>query len=169
MTQKDRRPGPHRRIAVVAAAAVAALAATAGCGGPGFGGTDPKSVVERAQSLAQETLEAVRPTIGSATASVDSSRWSKCSTETPGVHRFSYAYVLKVNVRKDASQPVMDAAKAYFAKAGYRLDIPDPRMARVGGALPKSHWWVGVGVQDKSFMFISIDSGCVFTSSDPKV
>jgi hypothetical protein len=150
-----------------AAAAVVALAATAGCG---VGGTDPKSVVNKAQSLAQETLEAIRPTIGSAaTTSVDSSRWEKCSTETPGVHRFSYSYVLNVDVPKDASQAAMDAAKAHFIKAGYTLDIPDPKTARVGGALPKSNWWVGVGIQDKSSMFISVDSGCVPTSSDPKV
>ncbi|MGW1290561.1 hypothetical protein ACWD4N_45050, partial [Streptomyces sp. NPDC002586] len=131
-----------------AAASVAVLVAIAGCGGSGFGGTDPKSVVKKAQALAQVTLQAVRPAIGSAATSVDSSRWSKCSTETPGVHRFSYAYVLKVDVPKDASQPVMDAAKAHFAKVGYTLDIPEPKMARVGGTLPKSNWWVGVGVQD---------------------
>ncbi|MGW1282759.1 hypothetical protein ACWD4N_03345 [Streptomyces sp. NPDC002586] len=152
-----------------AAAAVAALTATAGCGGAGVGGTDPKSVVKKAKSLEQETLEAIRPNIGSAATSVDSSRWSKCSTETPGVHRFAYAYVLKVDVPKATSQPVMDAAKTHFTKAGYTLDIPDPKMARVGGTLPKSNWWVGVGVQDDSSMFISIDSDCIPTSSDPKV
>lgn len=149
-----------------AAALVVVLAATAGCG---VGGTDPKLVVNKAQSLAQETLEVIRPTIGSAATSVDSSGWEKCSTETPGVHRFTYSYVLKVDVPKDASQPVMDAAKAHFTKAGYTLDIPDPELARVGGKPPKSNWWVGVGVQDKSSMFISIDSDCVPTSSDPKV
>lgn len=153
-----------------AAAAVVALAATAGCGGSeGVGGTDPKSVVKKAQTLAQETLEAIRPTIGSAATSLKRSGWKKCSTETPGVHRFTYDYVLKVDVRKDASQPVMDAAKAHFAKAGYTPDVPDPKTARVGAELPKGDWWVGVGVQDESSMFISISSGCVPTSSDPKV
>ncbi|MGW3197585.1 hypothetical protein ACWDBD_23935 [Streptomyces sp. NPDC001118] len=152
-----------------AAAAVAALAATAGCGGSGIGGTDPKSVVNKAQSLAQETLQAVRPTIDSAATSVKRSGWKKCSTETPGVHRFTYDYVLKVDVPKDASQPVMDAAKAHFAKAGYTPDPPYPKMARVGATLPKSGWWIGVGVQDESSMFISVGSDCVPTSSDPKV
>ncbi|WP_189957862.1 hypothetical protein [Streptomyces alanosinicus] len=126
-------------------------------------------MVSKAQSLAQETLEAVRPTIGSATTSVDSSSWEKCSTETPGVHRFTYDYVLKVDVPKNASQPVMDAAKAHFVKAGYTLDPPYPKMARVGGKPPKSEWWVGVGVENESSMFISVSSDCVPTSSDPKV
>ncbi|MGV4988708.1 hypothetical protein ACVB8X_37635 [Streptomyces sp. NRAIS4] len=152
-----------------AAAAVVALAATAGCGGLGVGGSDPKSVVKKAQSLAQQTLEAIRPAIGSAAASVDRSGWEKCSTETPGVHRFIYDYVLKVDVSKDKSQRVLDAAKAHFAKAGYRPNVPDPKMARVGGRPPKSNWWVAVGVQDESSMFISIGSDCIPTSSDPKV
>ena len=153
----------------VAAAAVVALAATAGCGASADDGTDPKSVVKKAQTRAQETLEAVRPTSGSAATSVKRSGWKKCSTETPGVHRFTYDYVLKVDVSKDASQPVMDAAKAHFTKAGYTLDFPDPKTARVGAELPKSDWWVGVGVQDEASMFISVSSGCVPTSSDPKV
>ncbi|MFE9454887.1 hypothetical protein [Streptomyces sp. NPDC006739] len=152
-----------------AVAALVALAATAGCGGLGIGGSDPTSVVKKAQSLAQQTLEAVRPAIGSGAASVDRSGWEKCSTETPGVHRFTYDYVLTVDVPKDKSQRVLDAAKAHFAKAGYGPDLPDPKMARVGGTLPKSNWWVGVGVQDKSTMFISIGSGCTPTSSDPKI
>ncbi|MFE9452676.1 hypothetical protein [Streptomyces sp. NPDC006739] len=151
-----------------AAAAVAALAATAGCGGAGIVGTDPKSVIKKAQTLAQETLDAIRPTLGSAATSVDSSGWHKCTTETPGVHRFTYDYVLKIDVPKAASGPVMDAAKAHFTKSGYSPDLPDPGTARVGARLPKGEWWVGVGVQDESSMFISIDSGCVPTSSDPK-
>jgi hypothetical protein len=150
-----------------AVAAVAALAAaTSGCGSDG---TDPKSVEKKAQTLVQQTLEAVRPAIGSAATSVKESRWKKCSTETPGVNRFIYDYTLKVDVPKDRSQPVMDATKAHFTKSGYTPDLPDPGTARVGAKLPKTNWWVGVGVQDDASMFISVDSGCVSTSSDPHV
>lgn len=149
-----------------AVAAVVVLAAVSGCG---VGGTDPKSVEEKAQTLAQQTLEAVRPVTGSVATSVKRSGWEKCSTETPGVHRFSYDYVLKVDVPKDHSQPAMDAAKAHFAASGYTADFQESESDRVGATLPKSEWWVGVGVQDDASMFISIGSGCVPTSSDPHV
>jgi hypothetical protein len=150
-----------------AIAAVAALAAvTSGCGS---GGADPTTVETKAQTLAQQTLEAVHPAIGTAATSVGESGWKKCSTETPGVHRFIYDYTLKVAVPRDHAQPVMDAAQAHFTKSGYTADLPDPGTARVGAKLPKTDWWVGVGVQDDVSMFISIDTGCVSTSSDPHV
>ncbi|MEW2622202.1 hypothetical protein [Streptomyces sp. NPDC048106] len=149
-------------------AAVAALAVTTGCGGSGGDGKDPQSVVKKARSLAQETLEAVRPAIGSADTSVDGGSWEKCPTEAPGPDRFSYGYGLRLDVPKAASRPVLDAAKAHFVKAGYTLDAPDPNAARVGGKLPQSEWWAGVGVQNESSMFISIGSGCVPMSSDPR-
>lgn len=147
--------------------AVAALAVTTGCGGPG-GDTDPGSVVKKAQSLAQETLDAVRPAAGSAATSVEGGSWEKCPSEEPGPDRFSYDYGLRLDVPKDSSRRVLDAAKAHFVKAGYTLDAPDPKVARVGGTLPKSQWWVGVGVQNASSMFISTGSGCVPLSADPR-
>ncbi|MFR9789721.1 hypothetical protein ACL07V_13775 [Streptomyces sp. MB22_4] len=149
------------------AVALAVPAMTTGCGGPG-GGTDPTSVVKKAQSLAQETLDAVRPTAGSAATSVEGGGWEKCPAGEPGPDRFSYSYGLRLDVPKDASRPVLDAAKAHFVEAGYTLDAPDSTVARVGGTLPRSHWWVGVGVQNESSMFISTGSGCLPMSSDPR-
>ena len=56
-----------------------------------------------------------------------------------------------------------------IAKSGYTPDLADPGTTRVGAKLPKTNWWVGVGVQDDASMFISVDSGCVSTSPDPHV
>ena len=152
-----------RRL-VSAAASVLAMLAAGGCGG---GGTSPASVEKKASTLTQQTLDAIRPDIGPATTSVDHQGWKSCGTETPGDHEFEYTYILKLNVPVQKSKAVMAAAKAHFAKEGY---VPDPpQSARAGATEAHSTWWVAVGVDNgNKSMFISIDSGCVSTSHDPK-
>ncbi|WP_328466866.1 hypothetical protein [Streptomyces sp. NBC_00448] len=152
-----------------AAIAFLAITATTGCGIMNHGKATPASVEKKAHTLTRQTLDAIHPVIGSARTSVDRADWGKCPTETPGVHRFEYAYTLKLEVPQDRSEAVMAAAKAHFVKQGYDLDLPDPKTARVGGTEKNSSWWVGVGVNnDKTSMFISVDSDCVGTSHDPK-
>lgn len=133
------------------------------------GDVSPDSVEQKAHTLARQTLDALRPVIGSAGSSVDRTRWEQCTTETPGRHRFDYSYVLRLDVPQAQSEAVMSAARAHFTKEGYVPDVPDPKNPRVGATEPHSSWWVGVGVAgDKASMFISVDSKCVFTTHDPK-
>jgi hypothetical protein len=132
------------------------------------GNVSPDSVEKKAHTLAQQTLDAIRPVIGSAGTSVGVSTWEKCSTETPGQHRFDYRYVLNLDVPQERSKAVMDAARAHFTKEGYVADVPNPKSPRVGATDPHSSWWIGVGVSNgNASMFISIDSKCVFTTHDP--
>ncbi|MBY8882977.1 hypothetical protein [Actinacidiphila acidipaludis] len=147
-----------------ATAALLALLAT-GCGD---GNVSPSSVQQKAHTLSQQTLDALRPVIGSAGTSVALSEWEQCTTETPGQHRFDYRYVLTLHVPAAQSKAVMDAARAHFKEQGYVPDIPIPNSTRVGATEAHSSWWVGVGVSNGSAsMFISVDSKCVFTTHDP--
>lgn len=132
------------------------------------GNVSPGSVETKARMLARQTLDAIRPVIGSADTSVDSSAWRKCTTETPGRHRFEYTYTLNLAVPQDQSAAVMDAAKAHFTKKGYVADLPDPKNPRVGATEAHSSWWIGVGVSNgNTSMYLSVDSNCVFTTDDP--
>jgi hypothetical protein len=151
-------------------AAVGALMVlvTAACGGSvNDGNVSPDSVEKKADTLTQQTLDAVRPVIGSATTSVEHQGWVRCSTETPGDHRFDYTYILKLDVLVQNPKAVLAAAKAHFVKEGY---LPNPpQTGRVSARGAHSTWGVAVGVDDDNkSMFISIDSGCVSTSHDPK-
>jgi hypothetical protein len=150
-----------------AAAAVVALAA-AGCGGGvNDGSVSPSSVEKKAHTLTQQTLDAIRPVTGSADTSVDRSAWQKCTTETPGQHRFQYTYTMNLAIPQDRSKAVMDAAKAHFTRQGYALDPSDGTNTRAGATLPKSTWTVRLGVKDSSTMVIRAGSDCVFTTHDP--
>jgi len=132
------------------------------------GDVSPNSVETKAHTLTQQTLDALRPVIGSANTSVDRSEWQQCTTETPGQHRFDYTYTLDLTVPQDQSKAVMDTANAYFTKEGYVADLPDPKNPRVGATEAHSSWWIGVGVSTgNASMYISIDSNCVFTTHDP--
>lgn len=130
------------------------------------GNVSPDSVEQKARTLTQQTLDAIRPVIGSAGTSIDRSRWQQCTTDTPGQHRFDYSYILDLDVPQDQSKPVMDAAKAHFTKEGYVADVPDPKTPRVTATEAHSSWQIGVGVSNGT-MFISVDSNCVFTTHDP--
>ena len=151
-------------------ALVALALAAAGCGGGvNDGNVSPSSVEKKAQTLSQQTLDALRPVIGSARTSVDRDGWEKCTTETPGQHRFEYRYIMKLDVPRDQSKAAVDAARADFTKRGYRVDVADPKNPRVGAMEAHSSWWIGVGAsQSTTSMFISVESSCVFTTHDPK-
>jgi hypothetical protein len=155
-------------MAKSAAAAALVVLAAAGCGGGmNDGNVSPDSVEKKARTLTQQTLDAIRPVVGSAAASVDRGAWQQCTTETPGQHRFEFTYTIDLAVPRDRSTAVMDAAKAHFTNQGYALDPPDGENTRVGATLPKSTWTVGLGVKDSSTIVIEADSDCVFTTHDP--
>jgi hypothetical protein len=158
----------NERVARHAAATVLVALAAVGCGGVvEKGDVSPDTVEKKAHTLAQQTLEAIRPVAGSGPASIGSAEWDQCKTETPGAHRYEYTYVLNVKVPQTQAKAVMDAAKDYFAKKGYELDPPDAEGKRAGAALPKSTWTVRLGVKDSSTIVIQADSDCVFTTHDP--
>ena len=95
--------------------------------------------------------------------------WRKCTTETPGRHRFQYTYTVRLTVPGERTQAVLDAARAHFGKQGYQADLPDPRNPRAGARDPHSSWWVAVGsTRGTASMFVTADSGCVFTTHDPQ-
>jgi hypothetical protein len=161
--------GKREQTATSAAVIALVALAAAGCGGGmNDGNVSPDSVQKKAHTLTQQTLDALRAVIGSADTSVDRSAWQKCTTETPGQHRFQYTYTLNLSVPQDRSKAVMDAARAHFTNERYVVDPPDPGNPRVGATEAHSSWWIGVGVSNgNTSMFISTDSGCVFTSHDP--
>jgi len=149
--------------------AVAATLVVTGCGSVlKHGDVSPPSAERKARTLTQQTLDALRPVIGSAGTSVALSKWEQCTTETPGQHRFDYRYVLTLDVPVARSKAVMDAARAHFTEQGYLPDIPVAHSTRVGATEAHSSWWLGVGVSHgNASMFISVDSKCVFTTHDP--
>lgn len=131
------------------------------------GDVSPDSVEQKAHTLARQTLDALRPVIGSASTSVSRSDWQKCPTETPGQHRFLYTYTLDLAVSASRSGAVMKAARDHFSKEGYVLDPSDGTGRRAGATLPKSTWTVRLGVKDGSTTVIQAGSDCVFTTHDP--
>lgn len=163
--------GTNERMARGAAVTGLVALMAVGCGGGAVhkGDVSPESVEKKAHTMAQRTADAIRPAAGPAAPTVDRAEWQQCTTETPGVHRFEYTYVLKVDVPQERSKAVLEAARAHFTKEGYDLDVPDPKTPRVSAREAHSSWWVGVGESTgAASMFISVDSDCVFTSHDPK-
>jgi hypothetical protein len=159
----------RKREHMIRAVAVAATLAATGCGSAlKHGDVSPDSVEQKARTLTRQTLDAIRPVIGSARTSAEPGTWEQCSTDTPGQHRFEYSYVVDLAVPREQSDAVLTAAKAHFAKEGYRPGVPDPKARRVTATEAHSSWWIGVGVSNgNASMFISVDSDCVFTTHDP--
>ena len=132
------------------------------------GNVTPDSVEQKAHTLTRQTLDAIRPAIGTAAhTGAERGRWEACTTETPGQHRFQYTYTVDVAVPENASAAVMTAARAHFTEMGYLLDPSDGTGRRAGATLPKSTWTVRLGVKDASTTVIETGSDCVFTTHDP--
>jgi hypothetical protein len=131
------------------------------------GSVPPDSVEDKAHTLTRQTLDAIRPVTGPAGTSADSSTWQKCTTETPGRHRFPYTCTLELPVPQDQSEAVMDAANAHFTQQGCTLGPSDGQNTRAGATLPKSTGTVGPGVKDSSTVVIQAGSDRVFTTHDP--
>jgi hypothetical protein len=155
--------GKHEHV--MRTVAVAATLIATGCGSD-HGNVSPSSVEQKARTLTQQALDALRPVVGSVRTSVDRSRWQQCTTDTPGQHRFDYSYILDLDVPEEQSQAVMATAKAHFTREGFVPDLPDPKTPRVTATDAHSSWQIGVGSSDGS-LFISVDSNCVFTTHDP--
>ncbi|MBY8880788.1 hypothetical protein [Actinacidiphila acidipaludis] len=153
-----------------AAAAVLLAVAAAGCGGAVNGdGVPPSSVEQKADTLTRQALDAIRPVTGAKDVPAGDGAWRKCGTETPGQHRYQYTYTVRLTVPQDRTQDVLDAARAHFTREGYRPDLPDPQNPRAGARDPHSSWWVAVGsTKGTASMFVTADSGCVFTTHDPR-
>ena len=161
------------RTAKGAAAAALLAVAVAGCGGTVSGGdVSPSSVEQKADTLTRQAFDAIRPATGGTRAAgavpAGDGTWRKCTTETPGEHRFQYTYTRQLTVPQERTQAVLEAARAHFAQQGYRADLPDPQNPRAGARDPHSSWWVAVGsTKGTGTMFVTADSGCVFTTDDP--
>lgn len=153
------------RTAVSVGIAAAALTVPLLGGCSSAGGDSPKSVEDEAGKLVSDSLGALTP---AAAQTVRDSKWSPCSEETPGVHRSEYQRVVDFDVAKEQAQRAIDQIKAEWGKKGYTAKPQAPGDPRVS-ALGKGDWTLLVGVEaDGSQMFITVDSGCVNVSSDPK-
>ena len=130
------------------------------------GGQGPSSVEDKAGKFITDALNGISPAQSQAPFS---SKWSGCSEETPGVHRFSFERSINVvGVTKANAQPVIDQVLAYWQKTGYTLRAPEPDSTTREVDLPKDPGWtITVGV-DGDQMFVTVSSGCVHVSSDPK-
>jgi hypothetical protein len=153
------------RTAVSAGIAAAALAIPLLAGCSSASGDSPKSVEDDAAKMVSDSLGVLTPAV---TQTVRDSRWSPCSEETPGVHRAEYQRVVDFDVAKADAQRAIDQIKAEWGKKGYTLKPQAPGDPRVS-ALGKGDWALLVGVEtDGSQMFVTVDSGCVNVSSEPK-
>jgi hypothetical protein len=153
------------RTAVSVGIAVAALSTPLLSGCSSVSGDSPKSVEDDAGKMVTDSLGALTPAV---TQTVRTSKWSPCSEETPGVHRFEYQRVVDFDVASADAQRAIDQIKAEWGKKGYTAKPQAPGDPRVS-ALGKGDWTLLVGVEtDGSQMFITVDSGCVNVSSDPK-
>jgi hypothetical protein len=145
--------------------ALAALTAPALTGCSSVSGQSPKSVEDDAGKMVSDSLGALTPAV---TQTVRDSKWSPCSQETPGVHRSEYQKVVDFDVSKANSQQAISQITAEWGKKGYTVkpQLPDdPRVSATG----KDDWTLLVGLEtDGSQMFVTVDSGCVHVSSDPK-
>ncbi|MFJ2959417.1 hypothetical protein [Streptomyces sp. NPDC087270] len=144
------------------------LSLTSACGAVDKGDVQPDAVEKKAHTLTQQTLDAIHPSTGAAPTSVYSDRWSKCTTETPGQHRFEYDYILKLTVAPNQVKPAITAAHAYFAKEGYKSDYTPYPDRHAGATIPKSTWTVALGLSTSKVLLLEVDSDCVFTRHDPK-
>ncbi|GLX53324.1 hypothetical protein Shyhy01_62740 [Streptomyces hygroscopicus subsp. hygroscopicus] len=116
------------------AVALAAPAVTTGWGGPG-GGTDPTSVVRKAQSLAPETLDAVRPTAGSAATSVEGGGGEKCPGLDGGPGRGKTPQVALVG-RRGCAERVVHVHEHRFGMPPHVLRPGVRRRGRVAVTRP---------------------------------
>ncbi|WP_037910726.1 hypothetical protein [Actinacidiphila yeochonensis] len=166
MTRTPRTAGTAAPAAL--AAAVALLVLTSGCAAVHQGDVQPTDVEKKADALIERTVAALRPVTGTTKATVYDRRWTRCSTETPGQHRFDYVYGLSLAVPQAKAAAVMRAANAFFAKRGYRVGYSDAPDKRTSADLSKSHESIGLGVQNAGHIAVLYDSDCVFTRHDPK-
>lgn len=97
-----------------------------------------------------------------------SSHWSPCSEETPGVRRSDYQRVVAFNIAQVDAPKATSQITTEWKRKGYILKPQPPGDPRVR-ATGKNDWSLLVGVEPSGTqMFITIDSGCVDVSSDPK-
>ena len=143
--------------------AALALSLTA-CSAPG--GSSPTSTEDKAAKFASDSLTGVSPAPAQ---SVDSAKWSGCSEETPGVHRFEYARSVRLQVSKADQQSIIDQVLASWKKSGYTVHAVDPGDPAIRDADAKDPGWtLSLRIVDDTGMFLIVNSGCVHVSSDPK-
>lgn len=150
------------RIAVSAGIAVAVLGLTS-CSS--VTGQSPKSVEDQAGKMVSDSLGVFTPAVSQ---TVVSSDWGPCSEDTPGMHRSDYQRVVDFNLAQTDSAKAIGQITAEWRKRGYTMkpQPPGDLRARASG---KDEWSLLVGVEPSGTqMFITIDSGCVDVSSDPK-
>ncbi|MEY9925583.1 hypothetical protein ABH926_000203 [Catenulispora sp. GP43] len=150
-------------VSVGIAAAALTLPLLGGCSR--VSGDSPKSVEDDAAKMVTDSLGALTPAV---TQTVRDSKWSPCSEETPGVHRSEYQRVVDFDVAQADAQRAIGQITAEWGKKGYTTKPQAPGDPRAS-ALGKGDWTLLVGVEtDGSQMFLTVDSGCVNVSSDPK-
>jgi hypothetical protein len=132
----------------------------------GTGGTDPKTVENKAAGEAAKTLAAIKPVT---MAGVNRSQWGQCTTETPGAHRYDYSYSIKLDAGTATPQSVIDRTAQIWQSEGYRT--PSRDVGTFSADLPGQggNWMTKIGVNNDGSLFLLVDSGCVHVSSDPKV
>jgi hypothetical protein len=162
------------RIATAGAAAgaVALALAAAGCAAVHRGEVSPSSVESQAHTLAGQTLDATRAVIGSAAATGDGGgSWQDCGGDLPGQHRYRYTYALTVAVAPERTGAAVAAARADFVRRGYTpvySSEPQALGAAASVTVGRSWWQTGAGVrEDRKSLYISVTSGCVFTTHAP--
>ncbi|WP_329368107.1 hypothetical protein OG896_22675 [Streptomyces sp. NBC_00669] len=157
------------RTGSMAAAGATALllTLTTACGAAHQGDVQPDAVEKKAHTLTQQTLDALHSTIGTPKTTIYSDAWSKCTTETPGQHRFEYDYALKLVVSRSQVQPAVAAARAYFARQHYEPHYTSAPDLHAGATLPKSSWTVDLSRDTTTTVVVDADSDCVFTRHDP--
>lgn len=131
----------------------------------GVTGQSPKSVENEIGKMVSDSLGVLSPAVSQ---KVVKSEWSPCSEETPGVHRAEYKRVVDFDVSQADSQKAIDLITAEWKKKGYDLEaqMPDDPRVRADG---KDNLVLLLGVEPGgNQMFLTIDSGCVHVSSDPK-
>lgn len=153
----------RRAVAAGTFLAVSFAPVLSGCGG--VSGQSPKSVEDDAAKMVSDSLGALTPAVAQ---TVRDSTWSPCSQDTPGVHRFEYQRVVDFAAARADEKRAVGQITAEWRAKGYTLKARQPDDPRVS-ALGKDDWTLLVGAEtDGSQMFITVDSGCVHVSSDPK-
>ena len=151
------------------AGAVAVVCLLTGCAVVHKGDVQPGDVEKKAHTLVQQTLTAIRPVAGNAKATVVDQKWTRCSTEEPGQHRFDYSIGVSTTVPAAKAKAALAAVRAEYKRRGYRIDyVPHPDTS-VAGSIPKANWFFGVDIRGTTSLRVDVDSDCVFTRHDPEV
>ena len=131
-------------------------------------GVDPAAVEAKAELEAQRVATAVRLDGKPLAWSLLCRRWTQATTETPGVGRYSFEYVLRADVPGEEVDEALAQVRTYWEGRGFAFDRLGGEVKMLSARPGHGGWILVAGLLDDGSLYVTISSGAIPTSTPPR-